>query len=49
MLKWTMANAEGVVFVLVYNRAVFNSLTYVDELLARLKEVGVLTCVCVCV
>ena len=37
--KWALANeAPGVVFVLVYNRAVFNNLTYVDEFLARLKE-----------
>lgn len=40
VLKWALANEAGVVFVLVYNRAIFPSLTYVDEFLQRLKEVG---------
>ncbi|TFJ86626.1 hypothetical protein NSK_002280 [Nannochloropsis salina CCMP1776] len=37
--KWSLSNDQpGVVFVLVYNKNVFQNLTYVDEFLRRLKE-----------
>jgi hypothetical protein len=47
VLKWALANEAGVVFVLVYNRTIFPSLTYVDEFLQRLKEVR-LACLLAC-
>jgi hypothetical protein len=45
VLKWTLANEADLLVVLVYSAAVFSSITYVDQLLQRLKEVR--ACVCV--
>lgn len=39
MLKWALVNEAGLVFVLIYNKAVFSNITYVDELLTKFKEV----------
>jgi hypothetical protein len=39
VLKWALVNEAGLVFVLIYNKAVFSNITYVDELLTKFKEV----------
>lgn len=41
VVKWTVANEVDLVFVLVYNKVIFASISHVDELLARMKEVPI--------